>query len=75
MPKEYITRQVIDPKQCNVVLTDETNTKLFAACCYRPVFDINFIEIIYYAVNADIHISGYGFFMMNILKECVKFQY
>lgn len=74
MPKEYVMRQIMDKKQCCVVMY-RPNDEIIGVCCYRPVFDRNFIEIVFFAVNSLTHIKGYGAFVMNCTKEIVKRQY
>ncbi|OQS54648.1 GCN5 [Ecytonucleospora hepatopenaei] len=74
MPKEYIMRQLLDKKQCSLSLLDE-NEDLIGAVCYRPFYENNFLEIVFFAVNSLTHIKGYGTFLMNCLKEIVKRQY
>ncbi|ORD95123.1 transcriptional activator [Enterospora canceri] len=74
MPKEYIMRQVMDPQQCNCTLVDEKN-ELIGAICFRPAYERNLIEIVFFAVDSFKHIKGYGGFLMNCFKELVKMQF
>lgn len=78
MPREYIIRQVFDPRHCCLALTapgpagEET---LIGAVCYRAAFDRHLVEIVFLAVNNAHHITGYGAFIFSCLKEIVKRQY
>lgn len=73
MPREYIMRQVYDPKQCSMVLSDKNN-RIIGAICYRPVFSRTFVEIVFFAVDSEYHISGYGTFLFNCFKQLCKKQ-
>ncbi|KAM0677168.1 histone acetyltransferase [Binucleata daphniae] len=70
MPKEYIIRQVFDPKHKTLALLNDQ--KIIGGICYRPFYDKHFIEIVFCAIQGDAQIKGYGGFMMNFLKEAVK---
>lgn len=74
MPREYILRQILDPRQCNCVLY-ENDHDILGAVCFRPMYDRSFVEIVFFAVNLDRHIKGYGSFLMNCFKEMIKQQW
>lgn len=85
MPREYILRQVFDPKHCCLALTDSDSLQpgssdelvkgnIIGAVCYQPAFNRNIVEIIFLAVNSEFHISGYGTFLFSCLKEICKMQ-
>ncbi|KAI5150471.1 histone acetyltransferase [Enteropsectra breve] len=78
MPKEYITRQVYDKRHFNLVLIeyDASGTEIIVgAVCFRPFYENNLIEIVFFAVNSAFHISGFGTFLFNCLKEICKMQF
>jgi histone acetyltransferase len=79
MPQEYILREVFDHKHCILVLSNSRsfmNEDIIGAVCYRPAFEERFIEIVFFAVNAELfYIKGFGAFIFNFLKESCKFQY
>ncbi|KAI4290791.1 histone acetyltransferase [Pancytospora philotis] len=74
MPREYIMRQVFDDKHSILVLSD-ADAKIIGAVCYRPVYEREFVEIVFLAVTASCHISGYGTFLFSCFKEACKLQY
>ena len=74
MPKEYILRQMLDKKQCCIVLYD-SYSEIIGAICYRPAFDRKLVEIVFFAINSINHIKGYGSFLMNCAKELIKRQF
>lgn len=74
MPREYILRQVFDCNHCSLVLLDSEDA-IIGAACYRPAFERGFVEIVFFAVGAEHHISGYGTFLFSCLKEVCKKQY
>ncbi len=74
MPRNYIMRQVFDYKHCNLVLHDE-NGKIVGAVCYRPAFDYELVEIVFFAIYFEYHTNGYGTFLFNCFKEVCKRQY
>lgn len=85
MPREYIIRQVFDPKHCclvftgapadNSVQTSQSNNHIIGAICYRPAFERSIVEIIFFAINSEFHISGYGTFLFSCFKEACKMQF
>lgn len=70
MPKEYIFRQVFDPKHKNLALLSDN--KITGGICYRPFYDKYFVEVVFCAIEGEAQIKGYGGFMMNFLKEAIK---
>lgn len=76
MPHEYIMRQVFDSKHCSLVLSGgASDAKIIGSVCYRPVFGRGFVEIVFFAIDSDYHVSGYGTFLFSCLKEVCKMQY
>lgn len=73
MPKEYIFRQVFDPKHKNHVLYKANEIR--GSICYRSFYELNFVEIVFCAVDTNLQIQGYGNFMMDCFKEHVKCEY
>ena len=74
MPREYILRQVFDARHCTLSLNDSAN-RIIGGVCYKPAFDRNLVEIVFFAVDSNYHISGYGTFLFNCLKEICKRQF
>ncbi|ORD97669.1 GCN5 [Hepatospora eriocheir] len=75
MPKDYILRQVFDPKQCIVMLCTEDEKIIVAAACFRPAYSRNLVELVFLAVSNESHLKGYGTFIVNVFKETIKYQY
>lgn len=76
MPREYILRQVFDKKHCTLTLRGGSNEdNIIAAICYRPAFDRRLIEIVFFAVESEFQINGFGTFMFNCFKEISKLQF
>jgi histone acetyltransferase len=81
MPKEYITRLVLDRRHRAMVLLkrdDEsqdsaiTNYMVIGGVCFRPFFTQGFAEIVFLAITNTEQVKGYGTRLMNHLKEQVK---
>lgn len=80
MPRDYILRQVFSDAHCNLTLNeliDEENHiyRIVGAACYRPCFERNLNELIFFAVDSDYHVNGWGTFLFSCLKETFKAQY
>jgi len=80
MPKDYILRQVFDEHQCCLTLNELIEGKhnvyrIVGAACYRPCFERNLNEIVFFVIDSDFHISGYGTFLFNCFKEICKMQH
>ncbi|KAM0687719.1 histone acetyltransferase [Conglomerata obtusa] len=70
MPKEYIFRQVHDPKhKCLIMLYED---RVIGGICYRPFYNRYFAEVVFCAVDGDAQIQGYGGYMMDFFMEHVK---
>lgn len=79
MPKDYILRQVFDENQCSLTLNElipgqENVYRIIGAVCYRPCFERKLVEIVFFAIDSDFHINGFGTFLFNCLKEISKAQ-
>lgn len=70
MPREYIFRQVFDPKHKTLCLL--LDNEIVGGICYRPFYDQNFVEIVFCAVESDAQVLGHGGIMMDLFKEHVK---
>ncbi|KRH93651.1 Histone acetyltransferase SAGA/ADA, catalytic subunit PCAF/GCN5 [Pseudoloma neurophilia] len=70
MPKEYIFKVIFNEKHKNIIcLLDE---KIIGGVCYRPFYEMNFIEIVFLAVDAEVQVSGHGSMIIDMLKEHIK---
>jgi len=76
MPREYITRLVMDRNHRSICLikTHGVNRMrtTIGGICFRPFHEQKFAEIVFLAVTGTEQVKGYGRRMMNNLKEHVK---
>jgi len=70
MPKEYVTRHVLDRNHRTLVLITERG--VIGGICFRPFFSQRFAEIVFCAITSSEQVKGYGSRIMNHLKEHVK---
>ena len=70
MPKEYITRLVLDRR--HVSLTCCFKGEIVGGITYRPVQEQALSEIVFCAVRAEDQVQGYGTRIMNQIKEECK---
>lgn len=80
MPRDYILRQVFDENHVCLTLNqplDENKNifRIIGAVCYQPCFERKINEIIFFAIDSDFHINGFGSFLFSCLKEVSKLQY
>lgn len=67
MPKEYISRLVLDPKhKCLSLIKDN---QVIGGICFRMFPDQGFTEIVFCAVTSNEQVKGYGTYLMNHLKD------
>ena len=69
MPKDYITRLVVDRNHRTLVI--KKLQSVVGGICFRP-FENGFIEIAFCAVTADEQVKGYGTHLMNHLKNAMQ---
>mmetsp|Transcript_14518 Transcript_14518/g.35382 ORF Transcript_14518/g.35382 Transcript_14518/m.35382 type:complete len:407 (+) Transcript_14518:487-1707(+) len=76
MPKEYITRLVMDRNHRSLCLIKTSGTTgqrtTIGGIVIRPFHTQKFAEIVFLAVTGKEQVKGYGRRMMNNLKEHVK---
>ena len=70
MPKEYISRLVLDRR--HVSLACMVNGEIVGGITYRPVHESRLSEIVFCAVSAEQQVQGYGTRIMNQIKEECK---
>lgn len=70
MPREYITRLVLDRRHRTLVALKDN--KVVGGICYRPYFRQRFAEIAFCAVTSSEQVRGYGTRLMNHLKQAIK---
>jgi histone acetyltransferase len=70
MPKEYITRLIMDRKHESMLILkkSETSNKVIGGIVYRSFEENEFVEIAFLAVMAIEQVKGYGTRLMNKLK-------
>ncbi|KAJ9092781.1 hypothetical protein QFC21_006656 [Naganishia friedmannii] len=71
MPREYITRLVLDNKHYSMAIV-KRGWRVVGGICYRPFESRNFAEIVFCAVESTEQIRGYGSFLMNQVKDHVR---
>ncbi|WWC89250.1 uncharacterized protein L201_004170 [Kwoniella dendrophila CBS 6074] len=71
MPREYITRLVLDKNHISMAIV-KRGWKVVGGICYRPFESRGFAEIVFCAVDSSEQIKGYGSHLMNSLKDHVK---
>ncbi|WRT66439.1 uncharacterized protein IL334_003396 [Kwoniella shivajii] len=71
MPREYITRLVLDKNHISLAIVKK-GWKVVGGICYRPFESRGFAEIVFCAVDSSEQIKGYGSHLMNSLKDHVR---
>ncbi|ORY33986.1 hypothetical protein BCR39DRAFT_518041 [Naematelia encephala] len=71
MPREYITRLVLDKNHISIAIV-KRGWKVVGGICYRPFESRGFAEIVFCAVDSSEQIKGYGSHLMNSLKDHVR---
>ncbi|WVO16140.1 hypothetical protein L204_103809 [Cryptococcus depauperatus] len=71
MPREYITRLVLDKNHISMAIV-KRGWKVVGGICYRPFEARGFAEIVFCAVDSSEQIKGYGSHLMNSLKDHVR---
>lgn len=70
MPREYILKQVFDPKHKTMCMF--CGEEMVGAICFRVFFEQRFCEIVFLAVDFRSQIKGNGGFMASLFKEYFK---
>ncbi|ODN94203.1 histone acetyltransferase [Cryptococcus wingfieldii CBS 7118] len=71
MPREYITRLVLDKNHISMAIV-KRGWRVVGGICYRPFEARGFAEIVFCAVDSSEQIKGYGSHLMNSLKDHVR---
>ncbi|KAK4686728.1 histone acetyltransferase, partial [Tremellales sp. Uapishka_1] len=71
MPREYITRLVLDKNHISMAIV-KRGWKVVGGICYRPFESRGFAEIVFCAVDSNEQVKGYGSHLMNSLKDHVR---
>ncbi|KAL7421595.1 histone acetyltransferase [Cryptotrichosporon argae] len=69
MPREYITRLVLDKNHISLAIV-KRGWKVVGGICYRPFESRGFAEIVFCAIDSSE--QGYGSHLMNALKDHVR---
>lgn len=71
MPREYITRLVLDRNHCSMAIV-KRGLQVVGGITYRPFPHREFAEIVFCAISSTEQVKGYGSHLMNHLKDHVK---
>lgn len=71
MPREYITRLVMDRNHMSMAIVKRGN-HVVGGITYRPFNSRKFAEIVFCAITSTEQVKGYGSHLMNHLKDHVK---
>ena len=74
MPREYITRLVMDRNSRGLAMIKH-GYKVVAGITYRPFAHRGFIEIVFCAVSSANQIKGYGGHLMDHFKKHIQDTY
>lgn len=66
MPKEYISRLVLDKHHQSLLLIKHDT--VVGGICFHPFYDEGFVEIAFLAITAMEQVKGYGTHLMNHFK-------
>ncbi|CAD6933905.1 unnamed protein product [Tilletia controversa] len=72
MPREYITRLVLDRNHRSMAIV-KRGLQVVGGITYRPFYGRKFAEIVFCAITSSEQVKGYGSHLMNHLKDHVKF--
>ncbi|KAK0568064.1 histone acetyltransferase [Tilletia horrida] len=72
MPREYITRLVLDRNHRSMAIV-KRGLQVVGGITYRPFNGRKFAEIVFCAITTSEQVKGYGSHLMNHLKDHVKF--
>eukprot|EP00826_Nyctotherus_ovalis_P035623 TRINITY_DN3072_c0_g4_i1.p1 TRINITY_DN3072_c0_g4~~TRINITY_DN3072_c0_g4_i1.p1 ORF type:complete len:224 (+),score=69.13 TRINITY_DN3072_c0_g4_i1:315-986(+) len=70
MPKEYITRLIMDRNHESLLLVkrEAVGRRIIGGVVYRPFEQNSFVEIAFLAITSQEQVKGYGTRLMNKLK-------
>ncbi|KOS15680.1 histone acetyltransferase gcn5 [Malassezia pachydermatis] len=71
MPREYITRLVLDRNHWSMAIV-KRGLQVVGGITYRPFPHREFAEIVFCAISSTEQVKGYGSHLMNHLKDYVK---
>lgn len=71
MPREYITRLVMDRNHWSMAIV-KRGLQVVGGITYRPFNSRTFAEIVFCAITSTEQVKGYGSHLMNHLKDHVK---
>ena len=71
MPREYITRLVMDRHHWSMAIV-KRGLQVVGGITYRPFPHRKFAEIVFCAISSTEQVKGYGSHLMNHLKDHVK---
>lgn len=71
MPREYITRLVLDRSHWSMAIV-KRGLQVVGGITYRPFNSRKFAEIVFCAITGTEQVKGYGSHLMNHLKDHVK---
>lgn len=71
MPREYITRLVMDRNHWSMGIV-KRGLQVVGGITYRPFNNRRFAEIVFCAITSTEQVKGYGSHLMNHLKDHVK---
>lgn len=71
MPREYITRLVLDRNHVSMAIV-KRGLQVVGGITYRPFNKRRFAEIVFCAIDSSQQVKGYGQHLMNHLKDYVK---
>eukprot|EP00826_Nyctotherus_ovalis_P065034 TRINITY_DN9550_c0_g1_i10.p1 TRINITY_DN9550_c0_g1~~TRINITY_DN9550_c0_g1_i10.p1 ORF type:complete len:371 (+),score=108.58 TRINITY_DN9550_c0_g1_i10:213-1325(+) len=76
MPKEYITRLMLDRNHSSMMIVKKTpaRSKVIGGVVYRPFEHGKFAEIAFLAITSTEQVKGYGTRLMNKLKSHLQKQ-
>jgi histone acetyltransferase len=74
MPREYITRLVMDRNSCGLAMIKH-GYKVVAGITYRPFAHKGFLEIVFCAVSSANQVKGYGGHLMDHFKKHIQEKY
>ncbi len=71
MPREYITRLVLDRNHMSMAIV-KRGLQVVGGITYRPFNHRRFAEIVFCAITGTEQVKGYGSHLMNHLKDFVR---
>ncbi|PWN46396.1 Bromodomain-domain-containing protein [Ceraceosorus guamensis] len=71
MPREYITRLVLDRNHRSMAIV-KRGLQVVGGITYRPFEQKRFAEIVFCAISSTEQVKGYGNHLMNHVKDYVK---